>query len=134
MSSGANQAVAPPPTTFAAAWDLAKTQCLDGLSNEDKKLFEFSTADDARVAIKDAQTLYDKEHKHGRVWACVNALVTGLDAYSSAINVFVNTAPLFLAPIWGTVRVFMKVCQNLRYLGCVTDVLTALPIGNEQLR
>ena len=111
MLSATNPPPTAAPTTFAAAWDLAKIQCLDGLSDEDKQLFEFSTADDARVAIKDAQALYDKDHKHGRVWGCVNALVGGLETYGRAVDTFVSTTPLFLAPVWGTVRVIMKVCD-----------------------
>ena len=103
--------VTPTPTTFTAAWGLAKTQCLDGLPDEDRKRFQFSTADDARVAIRDAQTLYDNSHKHGKVWGCVTALVHGLESYGRAIDAFVNTTPLVLAPLRGTIRVFMKACQ-----------------------
>ena len=80
-----------------------------GLSTEDQKLFQFTTADDARVAIKDAQSLYDKDHKHGAVWQAVNSFLNGVENYGKAIDVFVSTAPLFLAPVWGTVRVFIKV-------------------------
>ena len=111
LAPSPSPAPTPTPTTFIAAWELAQTQCLDGLSDEDRKLFQFSTADDARVAIKDAQNLYDNSQKPGKVWGCVNALVDGLESYGRAIDVFVNTAPLFLAPFWGTIRVFMKVCQ-----------------------
>ena len=96
------------PTTFATAWDVAKTAFV-GLSDEDRQLFEFTTADDARLAVKDAQTLYDKEHKHRKVWRCINAIVAGVETYAMAMDVFVNTSPLFLAPIWGTVRILMQV-------------------------
>ncbi|KAJ4336307.1 hypothetical protein N0V87_005458 [Didymella glomerata] len=90
-------------------WEAAKSKFLLGLSEDEVKRFEEATPENlfygASVIIKD--------HINGsRAWRLQERLASftdALDDYGKALDVFVNTSPLILSPLWGSLRVLIHV-------------------------
>ncbi|RFU35207.1 hypothetical protein B7463_g1158, partial [Scytalidium lignicola] len=106
------------------AWDLARAQYLDRLSKHDRQQLEIATVDDVKQEILNLEKWYASKYRGKPIMKCLQILVVSLDSYGKAIDVFVNTSPLFLAPIWGTIRLLLQAVQNFsQYVDRLLDML-----------
>lgn len=104
-------------------WEAAKTRFLQGLSEDEIKLFKEAGPENLFYG---ASALV-KDHVSGsRTWRLQERLASfadALDDYGKALDVVVNTSPLILSPLWGSLRVLIHVsysssCQLFNVLTC----------------
>lgn len=93
-------------------WEAAKARFLDGLSDHEIKLYKDATLENLFYNASSSQ----KKHARGsRIWRLQKRLspfIDSLEDYGKAMDVYVNTAPLILSPLWGSLRIILLVSQR----------------------
>ena len=95
------------------AWTRARDRYLEDLTNEEQAMFDNASIE---AVLYDASAA---EKKHG---ACsksralskkLEPLVSAIDQYGEAIDVYANTYPLALSPLWGSIRIVLHVSSSI---------------------
>jgi len=97
------------PLETLDAWQIAKTRFLDGLNDEEKMTFNEATAENILYAGSNAQRVDHRASKTRSVLEHLQPLVTAIDDYGKAIDAYANISPMYLAPIWGSLRVILVI-------------------------
>ncbi|KAF1998479.1 hypothetical protein P154DRAFT_439146 [Amniculicola lignicola CBS 123094] len=93
-------------------WEVAKARFLEGLSQEEVRRFKNATLENL---FYDASATQKKHAKGSRTWVIqerITSLVDGIQDYGKALDVFSNTYPLVLCPLWGSIRVVLHIAQE----------------------
>lgn len=96
-------------------WENAKANFLRGLSPEDAARFNAATPENL---FYDASTAQKKHAERSRSWLMqerVSSLVDAINDYGKALDVYSNSYPLILSPIWGSIRIVLQVCLKLPF-------------------
>jgi hypothetical protein len=95
-------------------WEAAKARFLEELSDQEKYHFKEAKTDNLSIehifySASAAHALYKNDSKLAAASKKLRPLVETLEDFSKAMDVFANTSPLFICPIWGSVRVVLQV-------------------------
>ena len=102
------------------AWTRAKDRFIGDLSEDEKKLYHQATPE----AILYEVSAIDKRHQDGsrsrKVLEKMQGFVNGVEQYGKALDVYANTYPLVMSPLWGSFRVILivrgLVAQSLHFV------------------
>ena len=88
-------------------WQRACDRFLEGLSPGQAKLFTSSnlskvTLEDLFYSADVAQRGYREKSRSVKLHAKVQPFVDVINDYASALDVFSNIAPIYIAPVWGS--------------------------------
>jgi len=120
--------------TFADAsldpWLLAKQRYLEGLEPHEKTLFHEATLENLYYGTSNFEQ-DDRNSKSRKVIQKLQPLVEKIEDYGKALDAYVNIAPMYLSPIWGSIRVLMVIARTygkfynriVETLGRIGDVL-----------
>ncbi|KAI9771740.1 MAG: hypothetical protein M1839_002755 [Geoglossum umbratile] len=109
-------------------WRLALEQFKFGLTEEEKELFENSKPEDIHRDVADrAKRKSSGPQEFSRR---LHPLLAAIEHYGKALDVISNSSPLILCPLWGSLRVLLRVAQEydkyyskllemLERIGCV---------------
>lgn len=90
-------------------WIVARDRYLDSLDEEDKNLFKDASLENMLYATSVAQKDHERSSKlraaHQRLQPFFAAIVT----YGRALDVYSSASQAVLAPIWGSVRLLLRV-------------------------
>jgi hypothetical protein len=93
-------------------WIIAKDRFLDILDDREKVLFNEATLENLYYS---ASNLERKDRQNSKTRAVVRKLrplVLAIENYGKAFDTYANIAPLYLAPIWGSIRIILVVAQS----------------------
>lgn len=91
---------------------IAEARYLDGLSTEDRNLYKSASAENLLYSTSAAEACHKENSRSRAVSKKLQPLVAAIAQYGSALDVLSNVAPLFLSPIWGSLRVLLYVCSE----------------------
>ncbi|KAF2279072.1 uncharacterized protein EI97DRAFT_484903 [Westerdykella ornata] len=108
-------------------WETAKAQFLEQLTPEEKQCFESATLENIFYQTSAAQ----KRHANGsNSWAMqerISSLVDAIEEYGKALDVYANAFPLVLSPLWGSIRVILKIAgETGRFQEKIVDMLASI--------
>jgi hypothetical protein len=95
-------------------WETARARFLDGLSPQETNLYEDATLENIFYDTSSAHKQYTAGSRSSRLLDFLAPLLESLEDYGKAMDVFVNTQPLILSPLWGGLRVILQVSHTTR--------------------
>lgn len=93
------------------AWKIAKARFQHGLSAEEQALFESATIENIFYSASNVQRKDESNSKTRSALEKMRPLLGALEDYGKALDTYTQTAPLYLAPIWGSIRVVMALAS-----------------------
>ena len=105
-------------------WEMAKARFMTDLTDSEKAMFQKASLENLFYASSVACKDYDANSKLPKFSKKLQPMIECIDAYGKALDVFSNASPIFLCPIWGSIRVVLHVSKH------VLQVATRLALTN----
>ena len=93
-------------------WTIAKARFLSGLDDQERNLFNEATIENLYYSSSNLERQDQKESKSRAVLRELQPLISAVEDYGKALDTYVNIAPTYLAPIWGSIRVILVLASN----------------------
>jgi hypothetical protein len=100
------------PRRSRDAWDIAKARFLEELDDKEKATYNEATAENIFYAASNIQREDQRESKTRSLLANLQPLVSAVEDYGKAMDTLANISSLYLAPIWGSIRVVLVIASN----------------------
>ena len=123
----------PAPVLFSDdhPWTLAKNRFLADLDPKEQGLFRNATLENLYYGASNSDRDDSEKSKARLVARKLGPLVSAVESYGKALDAFANIAPLYLAPIWGCIRVLLVIARThgrfyeriVETLGRIGDVM-----------
>ncbi|KAL2064621.1 hypothetical protein VTL71DRAFT_3758 [Oculimacula yallundae] len=122
----------PPGSTSASAtldgsddpWALAKARFLSDLDPSERELFNNATLENLYYATSNSNRDDAEKSRTRGVATKLGPLVSAIESYGKALDTFAQIAPLYLAPIWGSIRVVLILARSYgKFFERVVDTL-----------
>lgn len=113
--------------------ERAKDRFLADLPDEQKHLFQTASLENVYYTASNAFSDHCSKTYFGKSLAKMEPLMSALDQYGKALDVYSNTSSLFMCPIWGSVRVVFAIASSAKsfidgLLNCFEKIGRALPL------
>lgn len=92
-------------------WEIAKARFMTDLTESEKAIFQKASLENLFYASSVACKDYDANSKLPKFSKKLQPMIECIDAYGKALDVFSNASPIFLCPIWGSIRVVLQVSK-----------------------
>ena len=92
-------------------WQTVVHVYRQGLSEKEKKLFAGASPQDILQDVEQQEAAQRKASKTRRLAHRIQPLLASIELYGRALDVISNTSALVLAPLWGSIRVLLRVCR-----------------------
>lgn len=100
----------PGPLPSADAWTRARDRYTEDLSDQERELYNKATIDNIFYDASAAEKIHRATSSTRKfVSQRLGPLLDGIAEYGKAIDVYANTSPLVLCPLWGSIRVILHV-------------------------
>lgn len=93
-------------------WQIAKSRFLEDLDPSERQLFENATLENLYYSTSNLERADAEESKTRNVARKLGPLVSAIESYGSALDTYAQIAPLYLAPIWGSIRVLLVLAKK----------------------
>ncbi|KAH6629410.1 hypothetical protein C7974DRAFT_185964 [Boeremia exigua] len=90
-------------------WERAQKRFLDGLSDGERHLYEDASLENIFYDASAEQKRFARGSRASRLLDLLSPIIESIEDYGKAMDVFVNTAPLVLSPLWGSIRVLIHI-------------------------
>ena len=101
------------PLQHQDAWARAKARLIEGLSEEEKRLFYKATPESLFYDASAAQKVHKAESTSRRAIEKLQPMIGAIEEYGKAMDVYSNASPLALSPLWGSIRVVLHVGHQI---------------------
>lgn len=92
-------------------WTIARNRFLDILNDNERALFNEATLENLYYSASNVERKDRQTSKTRAVIKKLRPLVLAVENYGKAFDTYANIAPLYLAPIWGGIRVILVIAQ-----------------------
>ena len=99
------------PESVQLAWTLAKQRFIQDLNEDEQRKFTEATPESIYYDATRTHRNYTSRSKLHGFQQSLRPLTDALEQYGKALDIFSNTYPLFLSPIWGSVRIVLLLSQ-----------------------
>ncbi|KAH8769344.1 hypothetical protein F5882DRAFT_362504, partial [Hyaloscypha sp. PMI_1271] len=93
-------------------WVIARNRFTADLSESEKRLFDSASLENLYYTASNCEREERTRSKAQSLVQKMRPLVVAVEDYGKALDTFTNMAPLYLAPIWGSVRVFLAMAKK----------------------
>jgi hypothetical protein len=93
------------PEEASDPWKIAKARFLEGLDEQERILFNEATIENLYYSTSNLERQDQNESKSRAILRDLQPLISAVDDYGKALDTYANIAPIYLAPIWGSIRV-----------------------------
>jgi hypothetical protein len=83
---------------------------MEDLNEEEKALFYYTSLENLFYSANATQKDHEEKSKSRAILERLEPLISAVDQYSAALDVYSNTYSLAIAPLWGSIRVLLHVC------------------------
>jgi hypothetical protein len=98
-------------------WFRALDKFREDLSAEERDVYSNATLENLIDTASAAQKLHQQNSKLQRIASKLQPFTAAIEQYGAALDVYSNTSGVIACPVWGTLRVLLKVCaMQLRIL------------------
>ena len=94
-----------------AAWENAKERFLENLDSDEKKKFKNATPESIFYDADQTHQNFTGNSKLQMLQNRLEPLTNALEQYGRALDILSNTSPLFLSPIWGSIRIILQLSR-----------------------
>jgi hypothetical protein len=88
-------------------WEVAKDRYLSDLTDDERRAFENATVENLFYSASAAQKLHQDSSKSRAAATKLRLVVSAIENYGKAIDIFSATSPLILSPLWGSIRILL---------------------------
>lgn len=99
------------PRASQEAWDIAKARFLGGLEDNERTTFQEATVENMFYTSSNTEREDRKASKTRSVLTTMQPFVSAVEDYGKAMDTYSNIASLYIAPIWGSVRVVLAIAS-----------------------
>ncbi|KUJ07177.1 uncharacterized protein LY89DRAFT_370709 [Mollisia scopiformis] len=108
----------------ASAWALAKARSIDDLEPSERQLYDNATLENIYYSTSNTVRSDGENSKTRNVIRKLGPLVSAIQSYGTAMDAFSQIAPLYLSPIWGSIRVLLVAADaHKKFYSKIVDVL-----------
>ncbi|KAM0136395.1 hypothetical protein ACHAP3_004625 [Botrytis cinerea] len=93
-------------------WLIARDRFIDQLDPAERALFNEATPENLYYKSSNIQKADQKISKTRGILRSLEPLMKSIQDYGAAMDTFSNIAPLYLAPIWGSLRVILVLASS----------------------
>ncbi|TGO62599.1 hypothetical protein BOTNAR_0111g00170 [Botryotinia narcissicola] len=93
-------------------WLIARNRFIDQLDPAERALFNEATPENLYYKSSNIQKADQKNSKTRAILKSLEPLTKSIQDYGAAMDTFSNIAPLYLAPIWGSLRVILVLASS----------------------
>lgn len=123
--------MANPTSACQDPWELAKSRCSQDLEPHEIDLLNNATLENIYYSASNANRADAETSKTRGVVRRLGPLVSAIEIYGGAFDTFAQISPLYLSPIWGSIRVVLVVASSyskfydkiVDALGIIGDIL-----------
>jgi hypothetical protein len=94
------------------AWRIAKERFLADLDDKERALFDKATLENLFYTSSNDQKDDSNSSKSRSVVQKLQPLISAVQDYGASFDTLSNIAPLYLAPIWGSIRIVLVLARN----------------------
>jgi hypothetical protein len=94
------------------AWTAACEQYIADLDEKEKKLFQNATPKNLLLEVVTERSSHEEGSRSRAVLRRLKPLLSAIEDYGPALDVYSNAYPLALASIWGSLRVVLLLAQK----------------------
>lgn len=94
------------------AWNIAKARFLDGLDEGEKTLFTEANIENVFYKASNIEREDQKDSKTRSLLQNIQPLISAVEDYGKALDKYSNIASLYIAPIWGSIRVVLVIASS----------------------
>ncbi|KAF7921112.1 uncharacterized protein EAE97_011380 [Botrytis byssoidea] len=110
-------------------WLIARDRFVEGLDPAERALSNEATPENLYYKSSNIQKADQENSKTRSVLRSLGPLTKSIQDYGAAMDTFSNVAPLYLAPIWGSLRVILvPACSHGKFYDRIIDTLAR--VGN----
>ena len=91
------------------AWTRARDRFVEDLTEEEKQLYYKGSLEMIYYDASTAQKRHEETSTSKHLVDKLQPLVSAIDQYSEALDVYSNAYPLALSPLWGSLRIVLHV-------------------------
>ena len=96
------------------AWTRARERYIEDLSEEEKEIYSKATPESIFYEASAAERTHRAQSRSRNfLTQKLTPLVSLIEEYGKALDVYVNAYPLVLCPLWGSIRVVLHVGSPL---------------------
>jgi len=93
-------------------WEIATSRFLEGLDEAERALFSEATPENLYYDSSNTERLDRADSKTRACLQNLQPLITAVQDYGKALDTYANVASLYLAPIWGSIRVMLVIASS----------------------
>lgn len=91
------------------AWTQARERFVEDLDEPERAMFANASFENIFYSASAAQKTHQVASRSRHMAANMNALLTGIDEWGKALDVYSNASAMLLCPLWGSIRVLIHV-------------------------
>jgi hypothetical protein len=103
-------------------WSLACNRYMQDLNEEEKKLFANASLENVFCDANAAQKDHEATSKSRSIVRKLGPFISAIDQYGAALDIYSNSYPLAMSPLWGSIRVLLHVKSKLHLFSATIDV------------
>ncbi|PMD21213.1 hypothetical protein NA56DRAFT_572794 [Hyaloscypha hepaticicola] len=116
--------MANPTSACQDPWELAKSRFSQDLEPHEIDLFNNATLENIYYSASNANRADAETSKTRGVVRRLGPLVSAIESYGEAFDTFAQISPLYLSPIWGSIRVVLVVASSYsKFYDKIVDTL-----------
>ena len=94
------------------AWSRARNRYIQDLTHEEKQLYMKATPETIFYDASAAQKSHEAGSTSRGLMYKLQPFVAAIEQYAQALDIYANAYPLALSPLWGSIRVLLKVLHS----------------------
>ncbi|KAL8655330.1 MAG: hypothetical protein Q9226_003086 [Calogaya cf. arnoldii] len=112
---------------YKDAWARARDRYVKDLSATEKSLYNTASPESIFYDASAAQKIHTSSSSGAKVADKLRPLVTAIEQYGKALDVYANAYPLVLSPLWGSIRIVLQLaCEYSKYFERIVDMFASI--------
>ena len=103
------------------AWRRALERFTDDLDEDEKRIYFQASPETILYDASAKEKMHGQGSKSRRVLEKIQPCIESIEDYGRALDVFANTYPLVMSPLWGSIRIILHVGVNENFRGALAD-------------
>lgn len=91
------------------AWTCARDRYIEDLTDDEKRRYDKASPESLLDDASAAQKKHEANSTGRNVMGKLQPLISAIEQYGSALDIYSNAYPLILSPLWGSIRVLLHV-------------------------
>ncbi|KAL8756238.1 MAG: hypothetical protein Q9199_003060 [Rusavskia elegans] len=109
------------------AWTRARDRYVDDLNKEERSLYETASPESIFCDASAAEKFHTSRSSGVKIADKLGPLITAIEQYGKALDVYANASPLVLSPLWGSIRIVLHLAGEFgKYFERIVDMFARI--------